>query len=261
MRAVNLFLRDAFLSYKALVPFHGWSAFFLVKVFQPAAELIFFVMIVQYLTGQGQEDAAIGNAFRLATASGIFGMTFMFRMERAYGTMRHVLGTPGSRVGMLLGRSLFQTVDGWLSVVFGFAVVALLFGFDLTRVHAGGWLLLALLAAWSICGVGMLVGSAGLVMRDVNLVVNIVNALFLLLTGVIFPLERLPLVLQWVGQILPLTHAVEAARHLYDGAAWSSVIPLIGAEFVIGLSYYALACLVFAYLERQSIKHATYDML
>jgi lipooligosaccharide transport system permease protein len=63
----------------------------------------------------------------------------------------------------------------------------------------------------------------------------------LLMGGVFFPLERMPVAIQWGAQLLPLKHAVDLVRPLVIGAA--PVQPLWSLLMLVG---YTAVCLVAA---------------
>jgi ABC-2 type transport system permease protein len=64
-----------------------------------------------------------------------------------------------------------------------------------------------------------------------------------------------------IGRCLPLTHAIEAARAVAHGAAWSDVSGLVGTELLIGAVYVVVGLLALRWLEHLSRAHATLDRI
>jgi ABC-2 type transport system permease protein len=62
-----------------------------------------------------------------------------------------------------------------------------------------------------------------------------------------------------ISEVLPFTHAIEAARKLADGASFGSVAGLIGTEVLLGLAYAALGYGLLRFMEVQSRRHATLE--
>jgi len=62
-----------------------------------------------------------------------------------------------------------------------------------------------------------------------------------LLSGVFFPLDQLPTLLQWLAQILPLAHAVALVRPLMLGAAPDHILLHVGVLLVTSLLSFAVA--------------------
>ena len=92
------------------------------------------------------------------------------------------------------------------------AVGALVFGANL----AGGMLagLPALvLASISMIGIGYMVASAVLMIREPNFMVDATNFIFAMLSGVAFPITVLPPVIQPICYLLPTTYAIDLLRY------------------------------------------------
>ena len=105
----------------------------------------------------------------------------------------------------------------------------------------------------------MLLGSIGLRARDVFFSANLAYFLMLLFCGVNVPLEELPGWMQAVGERVPLTHGVMAARAIADGATFDQVAHLIGNEAVIGAIYGGGAFFLFRYFEYEGRRRATLE--
>ena len=142
-------------------------------------------------------------------------------------------------------------------VVFGEAVwaasKALLSGAAVLLVATALGLVTSLLALWVLPLVfltGLAFAGLGLVMTSLSPSYDFFMYYFtlavtpmMLASGVFFPIEQLPVWLQHVTQALPLTHAVELARPLMNGAVPEGIALHLGvlAAYAAVSSYVALA--------------------
>src|SRR5207237_8312669 len=99
----------------------------------------------------------------------------------------------------------------------------------------GSRAVVVLLSAPSCTAYGLTLGSLGMRARDVFLIANFAYYIMWLVCGVEVPLGALPDWLATIGRGLPLTHGIEAARHVAAGASLSSVGGLLWREGVIAV--------------------------
>jgi len=67
----------------------------------------------------------------------------------------------------------------------------------------------------------------------------------LALSGLFFPVERLPRWLEPIAYLLPTTHAVALLNGVWDGSGWSAHWVNVGALFVLFIAYTGLSTRVF----------------
>ncbi|MFF2567887.1 hypothetical protein [Streptomyces sp. NPDC058084] len=91
------------------------------------------------------------------------------------------------------------------------------------------------------------------------LVSNVASSALLLLTGAAVPRETLPDGLRVAGELLPLTHAADAARRLTAGGGLDG--RLLGTELLVGAGYAVLAVVLLALFARGSRRRATLDVM
>jgi ABC-2 type transport system permease protein len=96
-------------------------------------------------------------------------------------------------------------------------------------------------------------------MRDVIIAINLADAVLLIFCGVNIPTASLPHWMQVVGQGLPVTHGLQAARRVANGAAFGSVAHFVLVELLIGLVYMALGLVLLRLLEIEARRHATLE--
>ena len=101
---------------------------------------------------------------------------------------------------------------------FGFVVGRVLLDFHPATRTLPALALVVLVTTCSCTAFGLLIGSIGLRARDVFFAANLVYFLMLLVCGVNVANGDLPGWLGAIGRSLPLTHGIEAARRVAEGA-------------------------------------------
>lgn len=249
------------ISYRALFNWTTPPMFIGTLLVGPLFQLLFFAYLGRQLGVADDRFYLVGNAVLAASLACVFGGTMAVSNERRFGTLGHVLLSPRSRTAVWLGRVLPYAANGLLIAAFTLTGGALLLGLRVPAPALPG-LLLALAAGSLACGFfGLTLGAIGLRFRDVWLVSNVSVALLLLLTGVNVPRDELPLGMRLVGDVLPITHAAEAARRLVNGEGLGAAAGPLAAEVTVGLGYALLAAALLRFFEAESRHHASLDTL
>jgi ABC-2 type transport system permease protein len=148
-------------------------------------------------------------------------------------------------------------------VVSAFALVAAAFLFDI-HLAAGSWALLALcivVGAWSATGLGLVSGAICLRGREAAVLGNVFALVLLLFCGATVPIHTLPAWMQDVSHVIPLTHAIAAAREAASGASFGAVSSLLGTELGIGAVYGAIGIAMLYGFETSARRGATIDLI
>jgi ABC-2 type transport system permease protein len=75
------------------------------------------------------------------------------------------------------------------------------------------------------------------------------------------PLDALPTWMQQVASVLPLTHGIQAARRVADGASLGDVSGLVLTELLIGLCYATIAYALLRLFEIDGRRRATFETM
>jgi ABC-2 type transport system permease protein len=138
-------------------------------------------------------------------------MAFGLKREMDAGTLEPAWLTPTLPETLILGRAFAA-----LLIAVAASTVLVLIGLTLFGASLGGGLLLAFpalaLASVSMIGVGYLVASVVLIIREPNFFVDATNWLFAMISGVAFPVLVLPALVQPLAYLLPTTYAVDLLR-------------------------------------------------
>ena len=261
MNSIRVFFIGGYLAYRALFNWIHWTMYVPTMLGGPIFQILFFAYIGRFAGLQSDEFFVIGNAVQASALAGIFGMAMTIGGERWTQTLSPLLATPANRIALFLGRALPLIANGILVSAFAFAVGWALLDFELTASEIPGIALVVLVSSFACTALGLMTGAVGLRARDVFFLANLVTLLLLLFCGVNVPLDSLPAWMQEVAKGLPLTHGIEAARQLADGAPFSDVSGLVATEAAIGACYTAVAYFLFRFFEADSRRRATLETI
>jgi ABC-2 type transport system permease protein len=201
--------------------------------------------VIGFEESAGTADLAgflfLGVFVGLLVAAAFWGVAFSFKVEMDAGTLEPAWLTPTHVATFVLGRALASFVVAVVSGLILVAIGTLLFGgevgFDvMAALPALG------IAAVGLLGVGYLVASAVLRIREPNFMVDATDFLFAVASGVAFPILVLPEPLRYVALALPTTHALDLVRvhalgtHplLPEPMAWVALVTLSIGWLLIG---------------------------
>jgi ABC-2 type transport system permease protein len=163
----------------------------------------------------GTENLA-GYLFLGVVVGGMVGtafwdMAFSFKREMDAGTLEQTWLSPTRPETFVLGRAIS---GGLTSVTASVVLIGIGMAFFGATVGQGLWLALPalLLAMASMVGIGYLVASACLMLREPNFFVDATNFVFAMISGVAFPVAVLPWFIKPVAYFLPTTYAVDLLR-------------------------------------------------
>jgi len=262
IETIGRFFRQSTMSFKALFSWLNPKAYILIKVVNPMLQLIFFSLLARYVYRVADiMPWVIGNAFVLCTYNAFFGIGMVLAEERNFGTLMIVIASPSNKFLVFLGRAFMHIIDGGITVVIGLLTGAALFGLSFIGVDLPLFVLTLVVAMFAVSALGLLISSFGLVMRDTNLVLNVLAMMLLALSGANFPVAELPFILQKVAYLMPLTRSIEAARLIMNGGGMNIVGNLIFSEFIVGVIYMLAGYLALRVMEYYSIKNASLDII
>ena len=117
--------------------------------------------------------------------------------------------------------------------------------------------LVIVVSSFACTGLGLICAAAGLRIRETAVLNNIIFGLLLIFTGANVPIEELPGWMQAISNRIPLTHGIEAARELANGASIGDVGGLIATELSIGVVYTIVGYAALRLMEHESRRRAS----
>jgi ABC-2 type transport system permease protein len=151
--------------------------------------------------------------------------------ERELGTLEGLLITPLRPIELMVGKMVPNVVVALLNLLS--IVLAGVFWFGVPF-RGDPWLFgwLALLFIVSGLGLGLLISTVSQTQHQAQQLGAMLMLLSILLTGFIYPREPMPLLVQTVGNLIPLTYFIRIARGVFTKGIgvsflWSDVLALV----------------------------------
>lgn len=260
-RNTRMFFANAYLSYVALFHWLQPATYLATKVIAPLGQILFFTFIGQY--GSGQSDPTfyiIGNSVQLAGMSGIFGVTMSIGGDRGAGTLAYIFGTPSNRLLLFVGRSIIHILDGMVGVLIGLSWGVLLLGLDMGQTDPVALAVVILVTSFSTSGMGLMLGSLSLITVNVMFINNLVYFALLVFSGSNVVLQDLPVWMQAISNVIPLTRGIRSARAIIAGSNLAQVAPWIWEEFLIGVIYVLIGYVLFRMFEIVAKRRGTLEV-
>jgi ABC-2 type transport system permease protein len=223
-------------------------------VFGMMLPLLYLFLFGPLLEGATQAAGTGTNAFNwfvpglviqiavFGTAFGGFGLIAELRS----GVIERMRVTPMSRTAMLLGRSLRDVVILMVQAIL-LIVLAIPLGLDVDP--AGVLVVLGLLAIIGLV-TAPLSYTGALILKSEDAFAPLVNSIampLLLLSGILLPMALAPEWLKTLSSLNPLTHAVDAARALFNGQWGNPEIAIgVGLTAILAVLSVALAARTFS---------------
>jgi ABC-2 type transport system permease protein len=108
------------------------------------------------------------------------------------------------------------------------------------------------ITVFSASGLGLLLGSFGLIVTDMNFIMNLASMGLLALSGANFPIEKFPEFIQKICLLLPMTRGIKASRMIAAGQDMSSVSYLLLGELLVGAVYITAGYIMMNIMEKQA---------
>lgn len=242
--SVQVYFAQALLTFKAIYGWQDTLSVVLVKVIRPVFQMMFFSMIAAFALGPERLSYyVIGNSVATCAATALFGVGNILRYERSHGTLGLIISSPYNKFLLFTGRAFFYVLDGLFTSSVTLLTGILFFRLDVTKATLGMGVLALFVSVISASTFGLLLGTLGLRVTDLNMVMNFASNGFLILCGINFPITELPLPLQYLSAGLPLTHGVAAMRLSFNGEPAKAILYLMGKELLVGF-----VCMVLGYV-------------
>jgi ABC-2 type transport system permease protein len=165
--------------------------------------------------------------------------------ERERGTMEQLVVMPITRLELMLGKMLPSAVLAFASMIMSFVTARILFGLNI----AGSIPLLLVLTVPFVLGalgIGLLISVVSKTQPQAQQAAQATLVPSLFLSGVLFPREGLPPVLQFLGNFIPQTYFIEVIRGIMLKDVGLAILWRQGlALTAFGLATFALAIRLF----------------
>jgi ABC-2 type transport system permease protein len=157
--------------------------------------------------------------------------------ERERGTLEQLLVTPINPLGLMLGKLGPYLVIGVLEM--GLILAAMRFGFSVPiRGNLVFLFVIAIFYLFALLALGLFVSTRTQTQSEALQMAQLFLLPSIFLSGYIFPVEGLPVILRTIGRVLPATHMVAIMRGvvLRDAGPldlWPHVLALVGISAIL----------------------------
>jgi len=258
--ALRIFFIGGLTAYRGLINWLSPWIFLPTLVIAPIFQILLFVYIGRNAGVQSDEFYVIGNAVQYASIPCLFAMTHAIAGERSQQTLSYILVSPAGRLPLFLGRALPVIANAMIVAAFSLLVSGLILGVDVPLAAWPAIAVVIFVATFSCTGLGLICAGIGLRVRETSVLNNVIFGLLLIFTGANVPIEQLPGWMQAIAERVPLTHGIEAARRVADGAALGDVAGLLASEAVIGVVYTLAGYALLRFMERESRRRASLEV-
>jgi ABC-2 type transport system permease protein len=175
-------------------------------------------------------------------------------IERWEGTIEYTFMAPVRRATHLMGVWSAVVIYGLVRVVLVGAVLVPLFHIDLQGVNGWSVLVILLVATLPLAGIGIMVAIMPLIAPEKGeQMCFTIEGLFLLVSGVYYPVSVLPQPLHALGLASPLTYMLDGIRDaLLRGRAIADMLPLLGILALSGAVLIPFALWLFSRAEQRA---------
>lgn len=236
----------------------GWEAVWIMYGIANSLAVTYIGFGMSSITGQSLDTdylvlyLLIGTVIWRYLSITFDALSEMIAWERWEGTIEYTFMAPVSRLTHLVGQTLFSLLYGLLHAALILFAVAVFFRIDLSNANFVSAAMVLLAGSLSFIGVGIIASVLPMLYPERGAqMTNFAQAIFLLASGVYYPVSVLPGWLQPIAAISPATYTLEGVRAaVLNGASVASLIPTTLLLIVIGLVTIPLGVAIFSWGER-----------
>ena len=179
-------------------------------------------------------------------------ITDVIGMERWEGTIEYTLMAPIRRITHMAGQTLWAVIYSMLSTGVILVVTVAIFHIDLSQANLLGGMVMMLAGSLSFIGVGVMGSVLPLLFPERgSQMTHVIIAVFLLVSGVYYPVDVLPGFLQKLAVYSPATYVLDGTRKaLLEGAPTMQLWQYIWPTLLMGVVAIPLGLWVFGLAER-----------
>jgi len=252
--------------------FFSWTGFalrFWIPLMTLGAAWVLYNHVYQGVTSSAFRNAVgasdylsfitIGNAFYVFVFSAAFVVGRVMFWERAMGTIEATFITPMSRLAHMAGAMAAAAVNSTIDFVAVF-LIALLFGFQASSFNTALFFASLLLTAFALFGIGLMTNAITLTFRDRTTTANTLSILFMAFSGIVCPVELMPVWAQAISKALPLTYGIRLMRaSLLRPESYNSLYDLV-ALIMLGIIFVGIGMITLRLIERNMRKKALFSV-
>lgn len=240
-----------------------WEMVWMVYSIANSLSVSYIGLGMQYISGGSSVDGTylvlylvIGTLVWRYLSIIFYWITEVISIERWEGTIEYTLMAPIRRITHMAGQTVFAVVYSLFFTAIILVVTVILFKIDLSEANLLGGTLMLITGSLSFIGVGIMGSVLPLLFPERGAqMTHVIIALLLLVSGVYYPIEVLPDVLQKMAVFSPATYVLDGTRRAFlEGVSTGQLWPHIWPTIVAGLITIPLGLWVFNQAERYAKK-------
>jgi ABC-2 type transport system permease protein len=194
----------------------------------------------------------IGTLVWCYLSSIFYWITEVISIERWEGTIEYTLMAPIRRLTHMAGQTFFAVFYSMLFTGVILVVTVAMFNIDMSRANLLGGTVMLLAGSLSFIGVGIMGSVLPLLFPERGAqMTHVIIALLLLVSGVYYPVDVLPNLLQKIAIVSPATYVLDGTRlALLEGTSTLKLWPNIWPTLIMGLIAIPFGLWVFGLAER-----------
>lgn len=241
----------------------SWEVVWMVYSIAESLSVSFIGLGMQQIGGASNSQGRylvlyllIGTLVWRFLSSIFYWITNMVGIERWEGTIEYTLMAPVRRVTHMAGQTFFAVAYSMFFTGVILVVTTLIFEIDLSRANLWGGALVLLAGSFSFIGIGIMASVLPLLFPERGeQMTHVFIALLLLVSGVYYPVNVLPGILQKIAVYSPATYVLDGTRRallegLPTGQLWQFIVPVL----LMGSLLIPLGLFVFGQGERYAKK-------
>ena len=246
----------------------NWTDPFLFAIYsivRPlASSLILVVMYYVITRGKTGMDLFayiyVGNAFFMYVINVLFGVSWVIHEDRDhYQMIRYIYISPIRMYYYLFGRGIAKMILTTVAVIItvGFGMLVLKIPVNLLTVNYPLLIFSVAVGIFIITCLGILLAGVSMITAHHSYALTEgMSGLFYLACGAIYPIDILPVWLQYISKALPLTYWLELVRRAVLGKSVSSTLGgYSDLQLILIMAVTTLALALFSHWIYRSIEH------
>jgi ABC-2 type transport system permease protein len=204
-------------------------------------------LIWLFLVGGGMSRLVtpeLGTSYMKFIFPGILGMTILFSSifsslsiiwDKEFGMMKEILVAPVSRFSVVIGKALSGTLISVIQTV----IILMLFPFLGIKMGLPAIcyaIAIAVLLSFCISSLGIVIATFYESFESFSVIMNFIIMPMFFLSGAMYPVNKLPQILQVITRVNPLTYGVDALKHVLLGDSGIADFPIVTDIFVLVVS-------------------------
>ena len=182
---------------------------------------------------------------------GIIGMTILFSAifssisiiwDKEFGFLKEILVAPVSRFSIVLGKAISGTLLSTIQALI-IMLISPLIGIYPSAGEIIVSLFMIMLLSFSISTLGIVIASFYESLESFSMIMNFIVMPMFFLSGAMYPVQKLPLILRYASSLNPLTYGIDGLKHVLLSKGINLDFP-----FYIDIGVLALSSMVFLFL-------------